>query len=207
MKTVGKVLREARLKQKITLEKLSEMTKIRESFIKDIEKEHWNKLPEFPVVVGFTKNLSSALKLNREKTVALLRRDYPPQKLSVNPKPDLVREFKFGPRLTFTISIIGVLTIIFGYLFFQYRNFTNPPELTVNSPTKNQLVVGDTIIVSGKTNSGAVVRVNNQPALVDDEGNFKTEVALSEGVDSITIKATNRSGKEAVVVRKIEIQK
>jgi len=207
MKTVGEVLKEARLRQEITLEKLSGMTRIKKSFIQNIEHERWDRLPEFPVVIGFAKNLSSSLGLDREKIVALLRRDYPPQKLSINPKPDLVREFKFGPRLTFSVSIIAILLLIVGYLFFQYRSFINPPGLFVETPTENQIVVKDTLIVSGKTDSGSVVMINNQPVLVDDEGNFNSEVEITGDTETITIKAVSRSGKEAVVVRKIEIQK
>jgi cytoskeletal protein RodZ len=53
MNTVGQILKDARLTQKISLSDLEKITKIKKEFLVKLENEDWNNLPEFPVVSGF----------------------------------------------------------------------------------------------------------------------------------------------------------
>src|SRR3989344_7090733 len=105
MKTIGQAIKETRVKKNISFSKLAAITKIKKEFIQAIEKENWQLLPEYPVVTGFVKNIAQALGLNRKGIVALLRRDYPPKELTINPKPDVAREFVWSPKLTFFAGI------------------------------------------------------------------------------------------------------
>lgn len=66
MKTVGQAIANVRKKKGITVADLSQKTKIKPEFIKAIEAESWSKLPEFPVVCGFVKNISSYLDMNQD---------------------------------------------------------------------------------------------------------------------------------------------
>ena len=203
MKTIGETLKEARLKKRHSLAKVEKETKIKKEFIEAIEKEDWGKLPDLTVVTGFVKNIASFLELNPTSLAALLMRDYPPQALSINPKPDVSKQFVWSPKLTFLVGIIVVLMIIFGYLIFQYREFISPPSLEVNQPKENQIITQREIEVSGKTDPDTVVKVNNQSVLLDEEGNFETKIGIFEGTNEIIIKAISRSGKETEVRRKI----
>jgi hypothetical protein len=65
------------------------------------------------------------------------------------------------------------------------------------------VVRGTSLLVSGKTDEDAVVYVNNQPALVADNGNFETTIEIFAGTNEIEIKAKSRYGKESVIRRKI----
>ena len=203
MKTVGKTIKEARVKKKLSKEKLEKETKIKKEFIDLIEKEIWEKLPEYPVVVGFVKKISSVLALNEKHVVALLRRDYPPKILRVNPKPDVSSKFTWSPRLTFLAGIILVMVIILGYLGIQYVHFVSPPQLEITVPTDSQVVREENLRVVGKTNPGASVLVNNQPVIVSDNGEFSAEIEIFEGTEEVTVIARSRSGKETVIRRKI----
>ena len=79
MKTIGIFLKEARVKKRFSQEKIANETKIKKEFIISIEKENWEALPEYPVVIGFVKKISKYLKLDERQAVAFLRRDYPPR--------------------------------------------------------------------------------------------------------------------------------
>jgi cytoskeletal protein RodZ len=57
MNSIGKILKNARIKKKLSLSSLSDKTKIKRDFLDAIEKEEWEKLPEFPVVLGFVKSI------------------------------------------------------------------------------------------------------------------------------------------------------
>lgn len=203
MKTIGKVLKETRVRKKYSRVKLEKETKIKKDFIKAIEEEDWDSLPEYPVVAGFIRSMSGVLKVDRKQAAARLRRDYPPKSLRINPKPDVSSKFTWSPRLTFIAGVLVVSAIIVSYLGFQYIGFISPPPLTVESPNDGDIVKDRVIQVSGKTDPNAVIRVNNQPVLVAEDGSFVSQIEVYQGTHFIEVRAVSRSGKESVVKRKI----
>jgi cytoskeletal protein RodZ len=203
MKTIGQIIKEARVRKKFSRARLEEATKIKSGFIEAIEKENWNKLPEYPVLQGFVTSIAKTLKINTSQISALLRRDFPPKKLDVNPKPDVSEKFSWSPRLTFLAGSIVVSIAIVGYLTFQYMSFISPPKLEILEPKEGQEITESVLIVKGKTDSDVVVKINNQSVLTDDEGIFSEEINIFEGTGEIEIVAISRSGKETIVRRKI----
>lgn len=206
MKTVGEMLKDARVSKNYSLKNLEDETKIRSSFIDAIEKENWNALPAFTTVLGFVKSLSSPLDLDEKLTAAVLKRDYPPKKLTINPKPDVINKFIWSPKITFLAGIALVLMALFGYLGFQYYRFISPPGITIESPKDNQIVTGDSVLVFGSTDTDVKITVNNQPVLVGDDGHFSTSIPVGPETKEIVIVGTNRSGKSTTIQRTILVQ-
>ena len=204
MRTIGQVLKEARVRKRYSLLHLEELTKIKKDFIENLEKENWTYLPEYPVLIGFAKNISKFLEIDERGSVALLRRDYPPKKLSINPKPDVSDKFVWSPKLTFLLGAAVVIAGVLGYLGFQYVRFVSPPPLEVTRPREEEVVKERNLKVVGKTSSDATIKVNNQPVLVSDEGEFVAEIEIFEGTREIEVRAISRAGKETVVKRKIK---
>ncbi len=207
MITVGQILKEARLKKKISLIKLENLTKIKRDFIVLIEKNDWNNLPEYPVVSGFVKNLSTALDLSSQNTVAVLRRDYPPKKLNINPKPDAVSKFTWSPKLTFAIGILGLIVIVLSYLGLEYLKFIKPPELLITSPTENELILQNTVRIKGSTTTDASLIVNNQPIILDQDGHFDSIIEVNKDTKEIKFVSRSRSGKVTEVTKSIVVEK
>jgi cytoskeletal protein RodZ len=203
MKTIGGAIKEARTRKKYSLSKLEEVTKIKKDFISALEKEDWGSLPEFPVLSGFVKSIAGALGAGEKSLLALLRRDYPPKALSINPKPDVGDKFVWSPKLTFAVGVGVIMVLVLGYLGIQYKKFISPPSLSVLEPKEEQIVKERRVKVTGKTDGDAIVKINNQPVLLDSEGNFEAEIEIFEGTDEIVVKAQSRAGKETVVRRKI----
>lgn len=199
MDTIGGYLKKARLFNRMDYRGLEKLTKIKASFIKNIEDERWDKLPEYPVVSGFVKNIASYLGLDTKKTLAIFRRDYPPKFIRLNPKPDVDKKFILSPKIAFAVGSALILTSIFVYLFFQYRNFVNPPSLEIYSPTSDQLVKEELAVVEGITDKDATVLVNQQPAIVDENGKFSEEIILDTSTTEIVVSAKSRAGKETEV--------
>jgi len=112
MKTVGEILRQARERKKYSFKKVQSKTKIKKEFIEAIERSNWTALPDFPVVLGFVKNLASFLGVNSRMAEALFKRDYPPKKLFINPKPDVENKFSWTPKYTFWSGILIVILAI-----------------------------------------------------------------------------------------------
>lgn len=204
MKTIGEILKEARNRKRYSLAKVEGETKIKKEFIEAIEKENWEVLPDFTVVVGFVKNIARYLGVSARKAVALLRRDYPPKTLSINPKPDVANKFTWSPRLTFIVGVGIILVVILGYLGFQYAKFVSPPRVEVYEPKDGQVVTTNSVTVAGKTDPDATLKANNEPILVGEDGKFQADIQIFAGTTEIVIKATSRSGKEMVIHRKIK---
>lgn len=86
---------------------------------------------------------------------------------------------------------------------------TVPPTLTVNSPTEGMVTNNATLVVSGVTNdatsSPVTLKVNNQPVEVQENGQWSTTIALTEGENTITIVATDSAGKTSTVTRHVTL--
>lgn len=211
MKTVGNLIKEARLKKNYTKKDLGEITHIRANFIAAIENASWKDLPEFNIVVGFVKSLAHFLDIPEDQAVSTLRRDYPPslvksERLKVKSE-NFGKRFVWGPRMTFAAGILIIIFLVLGYLGFQYRKFNLPPHLVVQTPTEGQSVINNTLEVSGKTDMDAGVEVNGQMVIVNDDGSFKVNIPVSESTTDITVSAKSRSGKETIVRRRINVHK
>jgi cytoskeletal protein RodZ len=206
MKTIGQIIKDARASRNISLERLADITKIKSSFIEAIEKNKWGSLPTFSIVLGFVKSLASALEIDPIMAVAVLKRDYPPKKININPKPDVATKFSWNPKLTFAIGTGVVILAILGYLGFQYYKFVSPPNLTVESPKENQVVTGNSVLVFGSTDSDVKITVNNQPVLIGENGKFSVEIGVTKSTNEIDIIAVSRSGKINEIERKISVQ-
>ena len=206
MHTIGQILKNARVSKSFSLNYVEKVTKIKASFIDAIEEEKWDQLPPFPTVLGFVKSISAALNVDSKMAVAVLKRDYPPKKLRVSPKPDVGAKFVWSPKLTFALGVGLVLLLIFGYLGFQYVHFISPPSLTIESPKDGQIISGGNVNVFGTTDIDAKIVVNNQPVLVSEDGKFSVSLDVSPSTKEIDITASSRSGKMIEVRRKIEVE-
>ena len=85
MKNIGEVIKQTRIKKKLSREKLEAKTKIKKEFIEGIENLKWEALPDYSVVSGFVKSIAGALDLDKKHLSALLRPDYPPKILKLLP--------------------------------------------------------------------------------------------------------------------------
>lgn len=206
MNTVGQILKEARVKKNISLVKLENLTKIKKEFILLLEKNDWDNLPEFPVVSGFIKNLANSLGISVESANAILRRDYKPKKLSINPKPDVESKFTWSPKLTFAVGISILLILVLSYLGFEYMKFVRPPELSIVSPKENEQILYNTVKIDGKTTTDAILTVNNQPIILDQDGKFVTEIEITKDTKELKFVSISRSGKKTEIVRKIIVE-
>lgn len=203
MKSIGNILKDARLKKRYSFAFLEKKTKIKKGFIHAIEKEDWETLPEFPVVSGFIKSLASYLKLDIKLAGALLKRDYSLKALPISPKPDVESKFYWTPKHTFLVGVSVVMIMVGGYLGFQYFKFLSPPKLEVFEPKDNSVITGREVLVYGKTDPDTVIKVNNQLILINEDGEFTAKIEIFEGSDEISVVAKARSGKETVISRRI----
>jgi len=89
-------------------------------------------------------------------------------------------------------------------LTINYDNI--PPTLTVESPVDKARFLGTAekiVRITGKTESGSIVRVNGALAILSSEGTFASSYSLVSGENTLTIVASDRAGNETLVTRTV----
>lgn len=209
MVRLGQLLRQQRMRRKLSLEEVARGTKIKENFLAAIERGEYNKLPSPAYAKGFVTNYASFLGLPRAEVIALFRREFD-EKRAYKVLPDSLARQQTFPlyriKIKDSLLIIGVLVVFFmGFLLFQYRAAFIAPPLRVMSPEQGAVVSQD-VTVSGKTDSEASVTVNNEAVSLTNNGEFIKRVSLFPGKTTIVITSKNRFGKETKVMREITVK-
>lgn len=211
MRTIGEILKRARLEKKLTFEEIETHLRIRKKFLVALEENSWDKLPSLPYIKGFLKNYSSFLGLKPDEMMAIFRRQFRQQEKQ-GLLPEGVTEplnqsfFRYTPKTISILIIVFFILFFFGYLFYQYRNITSPPPLDITSPKEGQIFSSERIAVTGITNTDAVVLINNQKIAVNDNGNFSTTLTLSPGTNIVVIESVSKYNRKSTVKRTIRIQ-
>lgn len=203
-------LKEVRLEKGLSLEEISQSTKIKAIYLEYIEKGEYNKLPSVSYAHGFVRNYARFLGLNEKEILALFRREFDSDTAyRVLPKGfDTEEEFPlkgFKIRQTFFVAIFIFLLFI-AYILFQYRSAFISPSLDINSPQEAQIIKSSKITVSGKTDPDSTVYVNKNVVSVEKNGSFEKTISVFPGKFTINVKAINKFGKTTEVKRTVDIQ-
>jgi len=211
MKTVGQILSEKRTELKLTLAEIEKETKIRRKYLEAIEKDEFSVVEDGTTLKGFIRNYTKALGLSPENLLAVFRRDYPEKfENDIIPKKivetvDNEKKIRWTPKLTFFLTIFIIVSSVTFFLVREYINFSSPPPLWVYSPKEKERVKG-AIIVSGKTDKDASVKIDNINISVLRDGTFKEEIILPKGENIVTIEVSNRQGKKNTINRQIMVE-
>lgn len=211
MRTVGEILKKARLEKKLSLEEVERVIKIRAKYLKAIEESDYQSLPASAYVKGFIKNYGEFLDLSVDRLLAIFRREFDERKTSVLLPRGLSTPlnksfFKINPPIMMGFFFLFFLFLFFVYLFIQYRSFLGTPSLTLQKPEENALIKGSTVEVIGRTDPEIRLTINNQPISLDQEGNFQENIMVEEGVNTLVFTATNKFNKTKIVKRTIRVE-
>ena len=208
MKTIGEILKSARVSRKLTLTDLSRLTKISLITLKALEKNQFVKLPSATYVQGFIKNYAQAVGLDPAKTLAVFKRDYDrhhakkilPQGLT---QPLNQPFFASAPGRNLLAAAI-ILLILAGYLIFTLFKLYLPPPLTIDQPAEAQELASP-VLIKGKTDRDARLTLNDKTVNLEPDGRFTTIYSSQSGTLELKFKATSRRGKSRELVRHVII--
>jgi cytoskeleton protein RodZ len=210
-KKIGQILQEERQARGLTLQEVSETTKIKLQHLKALEKNQFDRLPASPFVKGFIRSYARVLDLDVKPLLALLRRDYKEDQfgrfLSREFMRPVMKKQNFWRPVTFVV--IGAATVflmLLAYVGWQWYSLNRPPELEIFTPEDNQFVSAQ-IEVAGRTQPEAMVMVNAQPVALQPDGSFRTEVFLpKEGITTLTVEAIDQRGKSSLKQRTVYVK-
>jgi len=211
--TLGEKLSRARKRKGVDLIEAELQTKIRAKYLEALENEDFDLLPNDIYVKGFLTTYSKYLGLEPEKIHGLYQQQRSTSKVSNDEtfaagKITKEKAIIITPKIV--VLFLGVIFCISAvvYIILQVMSFASVPKLEVFSPAKDIVVEEEVVKVSGKTDSGVVLRVNKEPITVNPSGDFEREVTLQKGLNTIVVTATNKANKEAsrvfIVERKVK---
>lgn len=209
MRTVGEILRKARLEKKLSLEDVGNTTKITISYLEAIEANDFKQLPASAFTKGFLQNYAKVVDLNPHHVLAIFRRDYDqddrgmivPRSLAEAPR----KSFSLmTPRASWMGLSILIGLFVVGFFARQIWLFQSAPTLELLEPGE-QAQVSSPVMVTGQTQSHAQVTINNRSVAVDDAGTFEARIPLTLGEHTLIVSATSRSDKTRTIERLITV--
>lgn len=208
---LGKQLKAVRRTAGLSLDSVSQATKIRKQFIKALEDGNYDELPADVYARGFMENYAKFLGFPTDELLLQYKRE---RGVTGRGKPELriPKRRSYRPQLainprTLWISF-GVLSFLLavGYIISQVSGFAAAAKLEVTKPAPNANITSETVDVEGITDSGAQLSINNQPVPTDPNGGFHEQVRLLSGTNTLRIAAKNKTGREKVVTRTVVAQ-
>lgn len=206
--TLGERLQQIRAERRMSLNEVSRGTRIQSKYLQYLESGEYDKLPAQVYVKGFLRSYATFVGVNecplikayeRERGIQNnIRRERDPDCEKEKRKRFSISTFAVTPRV---IVFTGITILIMGGFFYLYRevsSFISTPVLLISSPLSDEIIEGNQVYIIGKSEKDGRVFVNEQPVVVNDEGEFKESVGLQEGLNLITIRAINRFDKETV---------
>lgn len=218
IETLGEYLKEVRDSLCLTVLDVAKKTGIKEKHINSLEAGKLQALPSEVYVLGFLKSLASLYNIDRLilveqfKKEQLILQNLQKHKNNAGAfKNKLANKFLLTPKL---LSLILGLTFVFltlAYIVWQVTSINKTPALEILEP-KDQAVISDSFVeVKGHTTPGMSVSVNEQDIFVDSDGNFKTQVGVSNGSKEIVVVSKNKLDKSVaksirVMVKQPEVK-
>lgn len=201
--SLGERLRKYRLDYHMSLTEVSRAIKIQVKYLEAIERGDYAHLPAEVYLRGFLRSYARHLGIDEESILKLYAKE---KSIETNlgrdqPGPDTPPQagrpaFVLTARSLWTVVIVMLLFGVAIYLAREFRNFAGTPRLFVYEPSDQAVLDKNEVIVRGSTEKGARILINNEPALVDGTGEFVEKLLLQPGINTISVKALNRFGKE-----------
>lgn len=204
--TLGEKMKKARNDKRITLSEISRNTKIQIEYLESLESGDYKQLPADVYVKGFLKSFAEYVGVNEEYLIKSFNKEKSIQKnIQGNEKRDITKNnninlsrFYISPKI---VSIVLISLFFIGLSFYLYKNldnFVSNPSLVILNPENNTIINSSSVVVSGKTDLGNSLFINNQSVVVDENGGFSENIILRDGINIITVKSVNQFDKETV---------
>ncbi len=94
------------------------------------------------------------------------------------------------------IGIILLILIIVGYSLYTARNLIRGPVLTIYEPADGAIIATTTVILRGYAPNAKIITLNDQPILIDEQGNFGEIRLLEKGENVYKLFIKDRFNRE-----------
>ncbi|MBU1202596.1 helix-turn-helix domain-containing protein [Patescibacteria group bacterium] len=210
--TLSDKLKQARISQEVSLEEMSQATKIQIKYLEILEEGDYQKLPGDIYAKAWLKLYADFLSLDISELLA----DY---KIEKSVRDKLIKVSKpndsksipnyniLKPNFLKILSIGFLVLILLGYLAWEINNIVSPPQVIISEPNNNFRTSESSVFIKGQTKPEVQLTINNETVLLDSDGNFIKEVNLVSGLNNLQINAKKKHSKinnlELIIFRDI----
>lgn len=201
--TLGERMKKIRDERRLSLADISKSTKIQIKYLEYLEQGEYLKLPADVYVRGFLRSYAVFIGLNEKMLIRQYEREKGIQKnikkISDTEKVSVPIKFSSLVITPKIIIICSLVTLIFGsflYLYIEVNNFISKPRLVIVKPINGETISGNSVHVTGIAEKDALVFINDQPVMVNENGEFGEDVGLKQGPNTITVKVRSKFNKE-----------
>ena len=187
---------------------------IQAGYLKALETGDYDSLPGEVYAKSFLKNYAQYLSLNphvlvaqycNERTIyqnigkaAAEKYHHPVAKIS---RAHLL----VMPKIFRSFAIILLAAIVVTYLGLKVQAIIAPPRLQLLTPATDFVTSESVVTVSGSVPSGAILTVNGQQVVADEQGYFSEDVDLKFGINTIEVRAKKKHSQEAIITRQVVV--
>lgn len=208
--TIGERFVKTRQGSGWTLGHIARQIGIKENYLAAIEAGQYNDLPGDIYVLEFVKAYARFLRLDEREVVreylteragnsAVAEKQKP--KFKINFDLDWLRRH----NLVLGKTVLGLAMIVFVvYGLGIARGAFLPPQLEVFSPAVYYEAAGSLVVLSGQTEPGSSIFVNNEAIFTDEHGSFNETINVPAGMNLFKITAKNKKGQERIVYRTVK---
>lgn len=216
--TLGDTLRLARENKHLKIDELGQKLQISSEYILALENGSYHQLPSGVYVKNYMRKYAKEVGLSYRVLLNLYEqemREYAPTvempagphmaPTDHTPPPTEVDVSKavLIPQLLKIVAFIGGVGLVALYLVWQVMQFLTPPPFEITSPAEDVIVEEPFIEIVGISEPEARIEINGQQVSVDVNGEFREEIALHTGLNTLQITSKSRRSKEQTIVRHI----
>ena len=99
----------------------------------------------------------------------------------------------FRPR---TIALFLILALFVAYSLYQARFLIVGPRITITSHYNGQVVSDSIITLEGRAKNISKISLNDKQIFTDEEGYWSEKLIVASGTSIMTLKASDRFGRE-----------
>gem|GEM_PF-505059 len=212
---IGQLLQQTREYHGLQLEDIAEVLCIQKQNLEHLERNAFSCIPETLYRELFLKTYSTYLGLNWEH----IREQYHTEcqiyasgdaAHSSACTKNYIRKTSFWvtPKIIRNSFLALGIGSGLAYIIFLGWNTLQPPHLVIFQPqTEFSLSNTEEILVSGQTKKEAQVAINGQAVIKKQDGTFAQDVALSDGLNIITITVSKKFSRPQSLTRKVLFEK
>jgi len=196
-----KIFLEEKLKDRgWNLKRLSEISGISLSHLENLVNENFKALPAAPYIRGYLIRLSKILEFDY-----LIWWEYFQRQNSIKKsgEKDELPKNRFEPKSIFKPILVFLITLlIIFYIVLRFNFIFGKPIIEVNIRENILNTNESNFLLEGKVKNADKVFVNSSETNIVN-GQFKKEILLQPGINTIEIRAQKTLGKETKLIRQI----
>lgn len=206
---LGEKFQKARESRSLSLDSLSQSTRIPLKYLYAIESSRFNELPKAKAHrTAYIKEFAVELGLSPAESLEQFEQEAGFENVSQIHPHKSIKLFPFASISIFlrNATVFAMVLFFAGYLVWQVKGILEPPHLAIFSPSEGFVVSSPRTVIEGETEKETKLTVNGQEVMVSEEGKFATEIDLKNGVNTIMISATKKHGKTTTITRHIVVK-